>query len=388
MTELYLAKAKAEETSRTKSMFLANMSHEIRTPLNGVLGMAEVLDGALSDPANKRMIGIIRRSGESLLNVLNDILDMSKIEAGKLQLEHVAFDVAEIARGVEDLHALNAEAKGIDFEVLIGSGSKVERIGDPHRVQQVLHNLVSNAVKFTEKGEVRVKIQSRRGKPLSIEVHDTGIGMTSAQLAGLHDEFSQADVSITRRFGGTGLGMAITRTLVEMMGGTIKVDSAPGRGTTIKVVLPLPEKEGGVGELAEPDQRPTSLKGVKILAADDNAANRAVLEAMLTQRGAEVVVVANGAEAVRSWSATEFDVVLLDISMPVMDGPTALDRIRVLESNAGRRRVPIIAVTANAMSHQISEYLIAGFDSCVVKPLNSSDLAFTIGSLLAAMQGP
>jgi len=383
VTELYLAKARAEEASRTKSMFLANMSHEIRTPLNGVLGMAEVLDGVLSNPDHKRMIGTIRRSGESLLNILNDILDMSKIEAGKLELESVPFALNGLAQRIEELHAVRAEEKGLEFEVLIGSGLGTPREGDPHRLQQILHNLVSNAIKFTEKGEVTVKISGRTNSPLVIEVRDTGIGMTPAQLSRLHDEFSQADASVTRRFGGTGLGMAITLTLIEKMGGTILVNSIFGEGTTIQVSLPLPESPGAVGKPAEQASALVSLQGVRVLAADDNATNRAVLEVMLTRRGADVVLVSDGQQAVNAWTTGEFDVVLLDIAMPVMDGPTALYEIRALEAKLGREPVPIIAVTANVMAHQVAEYLTLGFDSCLAKPLNSGDMALVISTFVA-----
>ena len=383
VTELYLAKARAEEASRTKSMFLANMSHEIRTPLNGVLGMAEVLDGVLSNADHKRMIGTIRRSGESLLNILNDILDMSKIEAGKLELESVPFAVTGLAERIEELHAVRAEEKGLEFEVLIGSGLETPREGDPHRLQQILHNLVSNAIKFTEKGEVTVKISGRKNSPLVIEVRDTGIGMTPAQLSRLHDEFSQADASVTRRFGGTGLGMAITRTLIEKMGGTIHVDSIFGEGTTVKVSLPLPESSGAVGKPAEQANALVNLHGVRVLAADDNSTNRAVLEVMLTRRGADVMLVSDGRQAVDAWATGEFDVVLLDIAMPVMDGPTALYEIRALEAKLGRDPVPIIAVTANVMAHQVAEYLTQGFDSCLAKPLNSSDMAMVITTFVA-----
>ena len=383
ITELYQAKARAEEASHTKSMFVANMSHEIRTPLNGVLGMAEVLDNTLTDPEHKRMIGTIRRSGESLLNILNDVLDISKIEAGKLELECVPFRLQELAERVEELHALRAEEKQLGFDVLVGAGSDLMFMGDPYRVQQILNNLVSNAVKFTEMGEVEVKISGRSGNQLFIEVRDTGIGMTPAQLERLHDEFIQADVSVTRRFGGTGLGMAITRMLVERMGGTIDVDSELGVGTAIRVWLPLTTSSGHPSGPVDAGEIPISLAGVRILAADDNSTNRAVLEAMLSRRGADIVLVSDGKEAVDVFSAEKFDVVLLDIAMPVMDGLSALREIRELERKAGGRPLPIIAITANVMAHQISEYLTSGFDLCLAKPLDSAQLAFGIKSLLA-----
>ncbi len=384
VTELYLAKARAEEASRTKSMFLANMSHEIRTPMNGVLGMAEVLEAALTDPEHKRMIGTIRKSGETLLNILNDILDMSKIEAGKMELEDVAFSPVDLAERVEDLHRLMAEEKGLDFEVLVSTGADTRRRGDPFRVQQILHNLVSNAIKFTDRGEVAVEVSGRPGRPLTLEVRDTGIGMTVQEIERLHEEFRQADSSVTRRFGGTGLGMSITRTLVQRMGGEIEVKSSPGAGTIVRVTLPLPVTEAAP---EAPRSQPVRaeegrLDGLRILAADDNGTNRSVLELMLTRCGAQVTTVDDGLQAVNAWGPGKFDAVLLDIAMPVMDGKGALEAIRAMEAASGSGRVPIIAVTANAMSHQIVEYLIWGFDSCVSKPLTMGDVTKAIRALV------
>lgn len=384
VTELYLSKARAEEASRTKSMFLANMSHEIRTPMNGVLGMAEVLEATLTDPEHKRMIGTIRKSGETLLNILNDILDMSKIEAGKMELEDVAFSPVDLAERVEDLHRLRAEEKDLNFEVLVSTGADMRRMGDPFRVQQIMHNLVSNAIKFTDRGEVTVEVSGRLGRPLILEVRDTGIGMSAAEIARLHEEFRQADSSVTRRFGGTGLGMSITRTLVHRMGGEIEVNSSPGVGTTVRVTLPLPVTESGAEapRAATVETDPGRLDGLRILAADDNGTNRSVLELMLTRCGATVTTVDDGLQAVTAWEPGKFDVVLLDIAMPVMDGKGALEAIRTMEAATGTSRVPIIAVTANAMSHQIVEYLIWGFDSCVSKPLTMGDVTKAIRSML------
>ncbi len=386
VTQLYLAKARAEEASRTKSMFLANMSHEIRTPLNGVLGMAEVLESALTDADHKRMIGTIRRSGETLLNILNDILDMSKIEAGKMELEAVAFSPMELAERVEDLHKLRADEKGLDFEVLIGSGADAARIGDPFRVQQVLHNLVSNAIKFTDHGSVTVKVAGRGDAPLVLEVRDTGIGMTPDEVGRLHEEFAQADSSVTRRFGGTGLGMAITRNLVLRMGGEIVVQSEPGRGTTIRVTLPLPVTQAAPSTArgGSAAQAGTRLDGVRILAADDNGTNRSVLELMLTRCGAEVTMVSDGAQAVQAYAPGRFDAVMLDIAMPVMDGKAALREIRAREAALGVAPVPMIAVTANAMQHQVVDYLIWGFDSCVSKPIGMAEVTKVVRSMLQA----
>ncbi|NUB44827.1 PAS domain S-box protein [Fertoebacter nigrum] len=238
---LRLAVERAQAASRAKSQFLANMSHEIRTPLNGVLGMAEVLDRVVQDAEHKRMVTTIRRSGELLLAILNDVLDMSKIEAGKLDLEQVPFRPDTMAARIEELHAQRAEEKNIVLEVFTSGAPEVPRLGDPHRVMQILQNLVSNAIKFTNTGEVTVKFICPRGRPLVIEVKDTGIGMTPDQAARVFEEFEQADGSVTRRFGGTGLGMSIVRKLTQMMGGEVVLDTVLGQGTTVRVTLPLPE---------------------------------------------------------------------------------------------------------------------------------------------------
>ncbi|WP_136683533.1 sensor histidine kinase [Falsirhodobacter xinxiangensis] len=239
--ELRAAVERAEAASRAKSRFLANMGHEIRTPLNGVLGMADLLDRSVSDPDHRRKLDTIRRSGEMLLNILNDLLDMSKIEAGKLPLNIEPFRPDALAARVEELHIHRAEAKGLAFDVFTSGAADRPRLGDQQRVMQIMQNLVSNAVKFTEEGEVSVTFACPPGGPLVIEVADTGIGMTGEQAARIFDEFEQADGSTTRRFGGTGLGMSIVRGLVEMMEGSIALDTVPDRGTTVRVVLPLAE---------------------------------------------------------------------------------------------------------------------------------------------------
>ncbi len=381
VTELLRTRTEAEAANRAKSVFLANMSHEIRTPLNGVLGMAELLENALVEDAHKRMIGIIRQSGQTLLKILNDILDMSKVEAGKLTLEQLPFQPAEIAQQIEDLYSLRAQEKGVAFEVLTSTGAQQWRIGDPHRLRQILDNLASNAIKFTESGEVVIKFGGCKGGHLIIEVRDTGIGMTPEQIATLSQEFSQADSTITRRYGGTGLGMAITTKLVEMMGGTISVTSSIGVGTTVRVDLPLPCSQA---DNARPtnDTPSETVAGVRVLAADDNETNRTVIEAMLQHAGAEVTMVEDGLQAVNAWANGRYDIVLLDISMPVMDGMTALRKIREREAESRAPEVPIIAVTANAMSHQIAEFLMNGFDSCLAKPVELSALVKAIRSLV------
>ncbi len=386
--QLEQALAAAHEASRSKSAFLANMSHEIRTPLNGVLGMAEILDGLITDPRQKEMIGTIRRSGELLLNVLNDVLDMSKIEAGKMTIETIPFVPADLARSIEALHQLRAEEKGLEFEVFVNSGAAFPRLGDPLRLQQILNNLLSNAIKFTEKGYVALVVSAKAGQPLVLEVRDTGIGMTEEQIGRLFNSFEQAESGTTRRFGGTGLGMAIVRRLVDLMGGEIAVKSAPGVGTEIRVTLPLAEaREPPPAPAAVPDPALGSgtITGARLLVADDSATNRRVIDEMLKDSGALIDFAINGAEAVDLWQrrAAEgrpYDLLVLDIAMPVMDGKEALAAIRASDEGA---TVPAIAVTANAMAHQVAEYIMAGFDAHVPKPFRRAELIHAIQTLRA-----
>lgn len=384
------ARVQAEEASKSKSMFLANMSHEIRTPLNGVLGMAEVLEGTLTEERQRRMISTIRSSGEMLLSILNDILDMSKIEAGKMEIESVPFIVNDLAQPVEALNAIRAEEKGLEFRVHTNSGCALPVLGDPHRISQILNNLLHNAIKFTDKGTVTLTLQCQPGEPLEIEVSDTGMGMSATQVARILDSFEQADGSITRRFGGTGLGMSIVRQLVALMNGEISVESQQGIGTTIRVSLPLPAAE----MLREPEKERVSeinhqgmcLDHLRALVADDNLTNRIVIEEMLSGTGIEIVMVENGRDAVAAWSNRaeqdhRFDIVLMDISMPVMDGVTALSEIRDQEYRQGLSSVSVIAVTANAMPHQVADYLIAGFDTHLAKPFKRAELLHAILTL-------
>jgi len=387
VSQLFRAKQRAEEANRAKSQFLANMSHEIRTPLNGVLGMAEVLAATVTDEHHRRLVATIRDSGELLLNLLNDILDLSKIEAGKLTLEEGSFLPSELAKKVDSLHRHRAAEKGLHFDVVCGDGTERHRTGDPHRVLQILHNLVSNAIKFTETGAVRIRLDAGPGEPVSIEVSDSGIGMSDAQIERLFDEFVQADSSMTRRFGGTGLGMAIVKRLVDAMGGTIDIDSTLGSGTTLTVLLPLDEAEAprtSVSDEAEPVLPPA----LRILAADDNRTNRSVLHAMLTRLGALCTVVGSGREALEAHAKREFDVILLDIGMPEMDGVETLRTLHRHDAETGRTSPPCLAVTANALAHQISHYRRVGFSGHIAKPIRQASLLRGIAAALPSAQGP
>jgi len=376
--------AAAEAANEAKSAFLANMSHEIRTPMNGVIGMAEALAKTGLTDDQREKLGVIRDSSGLLLQLLNDVLDFSKIEANKLELEHAPFRLSEIARRVESLHGLKAMEKGVDLSVINECDSRQTRMGDAHRVVQILHNLISNAIKFTDKGkvEVRIKASTEEYGPdnVQISVKDTGIGMSLEQAEKIFERFTQADNTMTRKYSGTGLGLAIVKGLVEVMKGDVSINSEVGMGTEITIRLPLPIYNGRVHGPAPAPQtrsiaRPLPSNDLRILAAEDNAVNRAVLQAFLAQAGFAACFVENGREAVEKIKSGTFGLVLMDVSMPVMDGMEATRLIRQYEAEMGATSpVAIIAVSAHAMHHEIQKFLESGFDGYVSKPLTSNAL--------------
>jgi signal transduction histidine kinase/DNA-binding NarL/FixJ family response regulator len=379
------AKVQAEAASEAKSAFLATMSHEIRTPLNGVLGMTQSLAAdPLLTQQQRAKLDMVRKSGESLLAILNDVLDLSKIEAGKLEVESIEFDLEDVARGAHASFKTMAVEKGLEFKLIIDPAARGVYLGDPTRLRQVLYNLISNALKFTERGEVRVSIGQAGREGLRLSVADTGIGMDPAQLERIFDKFEQADASSTRRYGGTGLGLAICRDLCGLMGGSIAAESEPGRGTRFSVTLPLPKVADRSLAPAPPglDSAPldTDASAMRVLAAEDNPANQLVLKALLAQFGIEPVVVENGALAIDAWADGNFDIILMDVQMPEMDGMEATRAIRCEEARTGRARTPIIALTANAMSHQVAEYAEVGMDAHAPKPVD-------VRKLFAMMKG-
>ena len=384
---LTAAKAAAEEASRAKSDFLATMSHEIRTPLNGILGMAQAMQVAPMAQPQKDQLRLIRRSGETLLCILNDVLDVSKIEKGEISIESVEFDMEHAARGAVATFAPMAAKKGLAFDFSISDSAKGAFKGDAVRLRQLVYNLVSNAVKFTDAGGVGVCVSYANGQ-LTLEVADSGVGIPKDQIAHLFDKFVQGDASATRRHGGSGLGLSISQRLAELMGGRIDVSSVVGKGSIFTVVLPLPrvaapQPIAAPAVLAEADKTPAAP--IRVLAAEDNAVNQLVLKTLLSQVGIEPMVVENGALALEAWETQAWDVILMDIQMPVMDGVTAARQIRADEARAGRARTPIIAVTANAMAHQILDYEDAGIDMVVPKPLDAAKLFDAIECALAAV---
>jgi two-component system, sensor histidine kinase len=381
--------AAAEHANQAKSTFLANISHEIRTPMNGILGMAAALESGVLSSGQEKQVKIIRDSGDMLLTILNDLLDFSKIEANHIELEAAPFNFAEIIDTVESLHRPQTEKKDLFLTALCEGDGAAEWVGDAHRIIQALHNLVSNAIKFTDAGGVTVRfiIPSSASTPIRIEVTDTGIGVSESQAARIFEPFTQADVTTTRKYGGTGLGLSITKGLIEAMGGGLSIRSGQGEGSTFTVELPLERATGATCSVAvmspsSPTQEATVEK-LCILAAEDNIVNQAVLKNFLHTAGHDVEFVENGLLAVEACKTQEFDIILMDISMPVMDGVEALREIRFLERERGvTSGIPMIAVSAHAMRQQIDEYLQAGFDGYITKPVKPVQLHSEIARVI------
>ena len=393
MGQLVTARDQADTANVAKSQFLANMSHEIRTPLNGVLTMADVMSRGELDERQRERLGVIRESGELLLAVLNDVLDLSKIEAGKLELSPSDFNLSELADACRQVYGVMAQEKGLRFDLTIEADAAGAWKGDRDRMRQILGNLLSNAIKFTVEGAVAARFSLAPGGALRLTVADTGVGITPDKLPTLFDKFVQADNSTTRQFGGTGLGLAICRELAQLMGGQIIARSAPGEGSTFTVDLPLARGEVRVPEApAVGEAEATEARPLRILAAEDNLTNQKVLRAVLDPLDIELIITADGAAAVEAWRTGGFDLILMDIQMPVMDGVEATETIRAEERQRQVPRIPILALTANAMTYQVEQYLAVGMDGHVSKPIELQRLYVAIENALAghseATQGP
>tara|TARA_R110002124_G_scaffold86271_3_gene223296 strand:+ start:5176 stop:6948 length:1773 start_codon:yes stop_codon:yes gene_type:complete len=370
----------AEAASVAKSEFLANMSHEIRTPLNGVLAMAHVLDEADLPPREQEAARMICSSGEMLERLLSDILDLAKVEAGQLEIESAPFHAGELVRTVAALCRPRADEKGLPIQVEIDPATDRAYSGDAVRVRQVVINLVSNAVKFTAAGEVRLTLTAGPEGQLRFAVSDTGVGFEPAVKARLFDRFQQADGSITRRFGGSGLGLAISKHLAQMMGGTIDCDSTPGTGSVFWFEVSLPVTEAAEAEAAAP------LSGsahaiTRVLVADDHPTNLRVVEIILRGAGMEVTAVTNGLEAVQTHAVGVYDLILMDMQMPVMDGMTAVAEIRAAEARTAGSRTPIIMLTANAMPEHVKAGRLVGADAHLAKPITPASLLQAINAV-------
>jgi PAS domain S-box-containing protein len=381
LDELRRAKDAAEQASQAKSTFLANMSHEIRTPMNAIIGLTHLALQHVSDARGRDYLDRIQQSAHHLLGILNDILDVSKIEADKLELEHIDFELQGVLDTFVNLVGDRAAAKGLALGFDVAPGVPRHLIGDPLRLGQVLVNYGNNAVKFTERGEIRVAVSllERAGAEVTLRfaVRDTGVGIAPDRVGRLFNSFEQADASTSRQYGGTGLGLSIARRLAQMMGGEVGVDSRPGEGSTFWFTA----RVGCSGQLAAPAGEPgpdalplpagAAPGAVRVLVVDDNEVNLLIAREMLRSAGLSVETADNGAQALSRLGETPFDVVLMDMQMPVMDGLEATRQIRQLP---GLQRLPVLAMTANAMAVDRERCLQAGMDDVLVKPLAPADL--------------
>lgn len=374
------AQSAALEASEAKSAFLAMMSHELRTPMNGVLGLTHALRGARLEPRHARYLEMIEKSGQGLMTILNDILDLSKIEAGKLELDISPFDLRELVDQTAVIWSETAREKGLELRLEIDPATPAWVMGDLARVRQILLNLISNALKFTDQGAVTVRV-APAGEGIALAVSDTGVGMTPEQRARLFSPFVQGDRSIARRFGGTGLGLTICRHLTELMGGEVTVQSAPGEGSTFTVTLPLAMAEKPAPLKAE-ESKKLDFGGVRVLVVDDNVVNQLVARAVLESVGVTVLTADDGRAALERLRDELFDLVLMDVHMPVMDGIEAVRRIRAGE--AGRADMPIVALTADAMVGDAERLVAQGFDDAHPKPIAPAGLLATVARLASA----
>ncbi|MGS2721149.1 ATP-binding protein [Paraglaciecola aestuariivivens] len=363
---------KANQANLAKSQFLANMSHEIRTPLNGVIGTLQLLKKSTLTHSQEKLSENALFSARKLLSIISNILDFSKIEANKIEIENTEFYLQDIIEFIEFTLTQTANDKGLSFVIKLQPGMPQYWHGDPTRIGQILLNLLSNAIKFTDKGQVLLDFSYAKidqGDTLVIRIEDSGIGMTTEELARAFEPFAQADSSISRRFGGTGLGLIICEGLVEALQGTLEVDTEKGQGTKFKICLPMAIGQPPNTTLAVEPQTIPNLKGIQLLLAEDNEINMMVLQCALEPTGASIVKASNGQEAIEQYKQLQPDLILMDIQMPIMDGVNATLKIRQQDAH-----IPIIACTANVMSGEVESYLEKGFNGYLSKPFELDKL--------------
>ncbi|MDP2212649.1 ATP-binding protein [Phenylobacterium sp.] len=388
--ELIEAKAAAEAASRAKTDFLANMSHEVRTPLNGVIGIVDALSRTPLSPEQAEMVGLIRDSGVILERLVSDFLVVSKIEAGQLELEARPFDLEEALRPCIEVMRHRADDKGLTLHVERDEAARGHFLGDATRIGQIVGNLLSNAVKFTEQGHVTLRIgrvQGANSDHLTLVVEDTGVGFDAVSAARIFERFSQADETISRRFGGTGLGLSICRALTDLMGGDISATSEPGRGSRFTVSIPLAQVEPPPAAEAKSmgaRLNPAQEGPMRILLAEDHPTNQRVVQLIMASQDAELTIVEDGRQAVAAFSGGAFDIVLMDMQMPNMDGLSATRAIRLMEAERGGAKTPIVMLSANAMAEHQREALAAGADMHVAKPITATSLLGGIQAVLAS----
>jgi two-component system, sensor histidine kinase len=383
--DLRAAQQRAESASQAKSAFLANMSHELRTPFQGLLGMLQLLDTAALSPTQRHQLKVARESGSHLLDILNDVLDSARLEAGTLRLLEEAVTPQSLATDVQALMTPPAAAKGLQLAMYVDPSLPAQLLLDGTRVRQVLFNLLSNAIKFTERGAVSVDFRAQ-GQTLVLAVSDSGIGMDEATMARLFQRFSQGDDSTSRRYGGTGLGLEISRSLARLMGGDIQVGSTPGQGSRFELRLPLraapPAPKPAPRPAAEAPAQAPAVGGLRLLVAEDNEVNREVLAAMLAHLGHTPRFAHDGRSAVQAAQDEDFDAVLMDLHMPELDGIGATRAIRALPGS--RAGLPIVALTADAFADTRARCLEAGMNDFLSKPVTLDALAQVLARALAA----